>query len=319
MTAKRRLCIFIVVGLILGPRLSSAQVLTGTLSGTVKDESGGVLPGASVRLSSPALIGATSATVTDERGQFRFVSLPAGEYALAVELADFDAYLEEHVLVDVAVTLERTVILKIGGIAESIAVQAGSVVDRQRPGVATRFGQEALTRIPVRRFSMFDLIRATPGVSPTSASSGGDPSVSVFGSSVNENLYLLDGTNFTCPCSGVARSEPGIDFIQEVQIQTVGASAEFGNMGRALRRPAASARARTRPSPAATPQERWASSGRTEFYSLRFRPASTIPCGTLHSVFAGTPRAPAVGVLHRGPDPVQLQPANRVRAGRQQR
>jgi len=210
--------------------MAPAQVLTGTLSGTVKDESGGVLPGASVRLTSSALIGGTSATVTDERGQFRFVSLPAGEYALGVELAEFDAYLEEHVLVDVAVSLERTVILKIGGIAESIAVQAGSVVDRQRPGVASRFGQEALTRIPVRRFSMFDLIRATPGVSPTSASSGGDPSVSVFGSSVNENLYLLDGTNFTCPCSGGPQPQPDVDVIQEVRVDSLGASAEFGNI-----------------------------------------------------------------------------------------
>ena len=40
---------------------------------------------------------------------------------------------------------------------------------------------------------------------------------------------MIDGTNFTCPCSGEARSEPGVDFIQEIQVQSVGASAEFGN------------------------------------------------------------------------------------------
>ena len=54
--------------------------------------------------------------------------------------------------------------------------------------------------------------------------------MSAFGSGTNENLFLIDGTNFTCPCSGVARAEPGVDFIQEVQVQSVGASAEFGNM-----------------------------------------------------------------------------------------
>jgi len=54
--------------------------------------------------------------------------------------------------------------------------------------------------------------------------------VSAFGSGTNENQFLIDGTNFTCPCNGVARSEPGTDFIQEVQIQAVGASAEFGNV-----------------------------------------------------------------------------------------
>src|SRR5262245_37208343 len=215
MTAKRRFCVSVVVGLMLLGKLSQAQVLTGALSGTVNDESGGVLVGASVRLTSPALIGGAASTVTNERGQFRFVSLPAGEYALAVELANFDTYREDHIPIDVQASVERTVILKVGAIGESISVQAGSVVDPQRTGFASRFGQEALTAIPVRRFSMFDLIRATPAVSPTSASSGADPSVSVFGSSVNENLYLLDGTNFTCPCSGGPQPQPDVDVIQE--------------------------------------------------------------------------------------------------------
>ena len=55
----------------------------------------------------------------------------------------------------------------------------------------------------------------TPGVSATSPGSMTTNSVSVFGSGTNENAFLIDGTNFTCPCSGEARSEPGVDFIQE--------------------------------------------------------------------------------------------------------
>ena len=54
--------------------------------------------------------------------------------------------------------------------------------------------------------------------------------MSAFGSGTNENQFLIDGTNFTCPCNGIARAEPGVDFIQEVQVQSVGASAEYGNM-----------------------------------------------------------------------------------------
>ena len=77
---------------------------------------------------------------------------------------------------------------------------------------------------------MFDFIRAAPGISPTSPSSGTATTVSAFGSGTNENQFLIDGTNFTCPCNGIARAEPGIDFIQEVQVQSVGASAEYGNV-----------------------------------------------------------------------------------------
>ena len=230
MTARHCFCKSIALALMLVARPSDAQVLTGTLFGTVMDESEGVVPEASVRLSSPALIGGAAGTVTNERGQFRFIALPVGEYTLDVELAGFAVYHEAHLVINVEATLERTVTLKVGAIAESISVQAGTTVDQQRAGVASRFGQETLAAIPVRRFSMFDLIRATPGVSPTSASSGADPSVSVFGSSVNENLYLLDGTNFTCPCSGGPQPQPDVDVIQEVHVDSIGASAEFGNI-----------------------------------------------------------------------------------------
>lgn len=82
----------------------------------------------------------------------------------------------------------------------------------------------------MRRFSMFDLIKAAPGVSPTSPSSGTDPTVSVLGSGANENLYLLDGTNFTCPCSGGPQPQPDVDVIEEVRVDALGASAEFGNL-----------------------------------------------------------------------------------------
>src|SRR5262249_9194402 len=93
-------------------------------------------------------------------------------------------------------------------------------------------GPEDISRIPTRRVSMFDFIRAAPGISPTSPSSANSQTatVSAFGSGVNENQFLFDGTNFTCPCNGVARSEPGIDFIQEVHVQSMGASAEFGGV-----------------------------------------------------------------------------------------
>ena len=62
-----------------------AQVLTGALVGTVKDEHGAVLPGALVRVTSPALIGGPATMTTNERGQLRFPILPPGTYALDIE------------------------------------------------------------------------------------------------------------------------------------------------------------------------------------------------------------------------------------------
>ena len=213
------------------PHVAAAQGLTGALIGTVKDAQGGVLPGAVVRVSSPALIGGPATSITNERGQMRFPSLAPGDYALDIELRGFGPYHEGDIRIGAGATIERTVVLNVEGVKESVVVEgAGSRIEARGSGFETRFGPEDIRAIPVRRFSMFDFIRAAPGVSPTSPGSMSTNSVSAFGSGTNENAFLIDGTNFTCPCSGEARSEPGVDFIQEVQVQSVGASAEFGNM-----------------------------------------------------------------------------------------
>jgi TonB dependent receptor-like, beta-barrel/Carboxypeptidase regulatory-like domain len=208
-----------------------AQGLTGALIGTVKDGQGAVLQRAVVRVSSPALIGGVEMVTTNERGQLRFPALPPGQYVLDVEIQGFKAYHEENIRIGVGATIERTVMLSLAELNESVVVEgAGSRIEARGSGFETRFGPEDIKSIPTRRFSMFDFIRAAPGVSPTSPGSMTTNSVSAFGSGTNENVFLIDGTNFTCPCSGEARSEPGVDFIQEVQVQSVGASAEFGNM-----------------------------------------------------------------------------------------
>ena len=77
---------------------------------------------------------------------------------------------------------------------------------------------------------MFDLVRTAPGISPTSPSSGTINTISAYGSSTNENSFLIDGTDFTSPSNGAARADPGVDFVQEVHVQSVGASVEYGNV-----------------------------------------------------------------------------------------
>jgi hypothetical protein len=211
--------------------LAEPQALTGSLFGTVRDETRALLPGASVSVSSPALIGGRATAVTDEKGQFRFLSLPPGEYTLEIALTHFASYREDAIPIRVGGSIERIVSLQLAVAgADVVVIGDGSAVEARRSGLANRYGEEQLKSIPVRRYSMFDFIKAAPGVSPASPSSGTDNSVSVFGSGGNENLFLLDGTNFTCPCSGGAAPQPDVDVIQEIQIDTLNASAEYGNI-----------------------------------------------------------------------------------------
>jgi Carboxypeptidase regulatory-like domain/TonB dependent receptor len=210
---------------------TSAQGLSGALIGTVRDAQGGAVSGAVVHVSSPALIGGPAATSTNEKGQWRFPVLPAGTYTIQITHSGFAPHREEDMELGAGATLERTVALQLAALAESVVVKGeGSRLEARHPGFGTRFDAEDVRTIPTRRSSMFDFIRAAPGISPTSPSSGTVTTVSAFGSGINANMFLIDGTNFTCPCIGIARSEPGIDFIQEIQIQSVGASAEYGNL-----------------------------------------------------------------------------------------
>ena len=228
----RRNCLLLLAIFVLLPVTAAwSQGLTGALVGSVRDEQGGALQGALVRVSSPALIGGTLTATTNEKGQLRFPVLAPGSYALAIELPPkFAPYREENITIGAGATLERTVVLSLAGVAETVVVEGSSRIEARSSGFETRFGQEYLTTIPTRRFSMFDMIKAAPGVSPTSPSSGTVNTVSAFGSGVNENLFLIDGTNFTCPCAGVSRAEPSVDVIQEVQVQSIGASVEYGNI-----------------------------------------------------------------------------------------
>jgi hypothetical protein len=215
----------------LQPQLAAAQGLTGALIGRVRDEQGTAIQGATVRLGSPALMGGPAILVTNEEGQLRFPVLPPGLYSLEIEMRGFATLHDQDILIAAGATIERTATLKLAGVEESIVVEGtGSRTEARNPGFGTRFGSEDIDAIPTRRASMFDFIRAAPGISPTSPSSGIQTTISAFGSGTNENHYLIDGMNTTCPCSGIARTEPGVDFIQEVQVHAVGASAEFGNM-----------------------------------------------------------------------------------------
>ena len=107
---------FIVAAGFLLPRIAAGQALTGALIGTVKDDQGGVLPGATVRVSSPALIGGVAQLTTNEKGQLRFPALPPGSYVLDIEFHGLTTYHEEDIRIGAGATIERTAELKLAGL-----------------------------------------------------------------------------------------------------------------------------------------------------------------------------------------------------------
>ena len=126
------------------PVVAGAQGLTGALGATVKDEQGGVLPGARVTLSSPALIGGPLTATTNDRGHVRFPVLAPGTYTLVVELPPrFAPYRVENITIGAGMTLDRTPVLRVAGFAQSLDVEGESLIGARESGFATRFGAGA--------------------------------------------------------------------------------------------------------------------------------------------------------------------------------
>ena len=221
-----------VLALLLGtPAIGWAQRTTGDIHGVITDESAAVLPGVTVTLKGRTVAG-TPSVVTNEGGVYRFLNLSPGTYELTAELQGFASSHQQAIVVSLGATTELDIMLKVSAQSETVTVTAQSpVVDATTTQVSTNYSREWVANAPVRRFTFFDLINAAPGVSPSTSTSSRSQS---FGSATNENVYLIDGTDFTAPLTGAAWPWPNTDAIEEVQILSLGAPASYGNVSGAV-------------------------------------------------------------------------------------
>jgi TonB dependent receptor/Carboxypeptidase regulatory-like domain len=204
-----------------------AQRTTGSLVGTVEDESGSVLPGVSVSVKGPTVVGTQTAT-TNESGFYRFAALPPGTYSVSFTMQGFRTVTRPDIRVPLGATVEENASLKISQLAEEVTVTGESaVVDTQTNQVSTNYDEEWVRNAPIPRFTFFDLINAAPGVNQAQT---GDSRSTSLGSATSDNSYLLDGTDFTAPITGAAWPWPNTDAVQEIEVLSLGAPAEYGNL-----------------------------------------------------------------------------------------
>jgi hypothetical protein len=204
-----------------------AQRTTSSLVGTIQDESGSVLPGVTVSVKGPTVVGTQTAT-TNERGFYRFPALPPGTYTVSFTMQGFRSVNRPDVRLPLGATVEENASLKLSQLAEEVTVTGEStVVDTQTNQVSTNYDQEWVRNAPIPRFTFFDLINAAPGVNQAQT---GDSRSTSLGSATSDNSYLLDGTDFTAPITGAAWPWPNTDAVQEIEVLSLGAPAEYGNL-----------------------------------------------------------------------------------------
>jgi Carboxypeptidase regulatory-like domain len=201
-----------------------AQSLTGTVAGRVSDQHGGVLPGVAVTLS-----GTTGghALITDGRGEFRFVGLDAGTYAVTAELQGFDATHVPDLELGIGKTINLNLDLEVSGVSERVQVTAGPVaIDASTTAIDTTLAQPFLFGMPIARSAASAaILNNAPGINNGAAYGGGANS---------GNALLLDGVDIRDPESDAPWTTINYNVIEAVQVGGLGAPAEYGGFTGAL-------------------------------------------------------------------------------------
>lgn len=201
---------------------------TGDIRGELLDADGLPVPGARITVDGPNIAG-TRSTTTDDNGRYRLDGISPGLYELNATLDGATL-----AIANVTVALDRSTWVPLTaffGAVETIqVVDAGPIVDTTRSGFSARLSQEALQNMPVGR-SYQDAVNIVPGVSgrvDTSSGGPGDGNPSVRGEGQYGNNFTLDGVMTRDPATKTWGQDVNFDAIEEIEVYTDGAPAEFG-------------------------------------------------------------------------------------------
>ncbi len=192
---------------------------TSAMTGTVLDESGAAIPGATVEIASPALIGGSRLAKSDSQGRFRFAQIAPGIYTVSVTLDGFQPMRIEGVTLAVGQTSDVPVQLNVAAVSETLVVTAdAAVIDTASSASNTNLDNDYLQNLPTARFQP-DVLNYAPGINQSVA----------YGASDSAIAYQLDGVDTSDPEGGTAWSFVNYNIVEEVQLVGLGAPAEYGS------------------------------------------------------------------------------------------
>src|SRR5437762_8667000 len=233
------IAVLVLLGIASTPAAAGAQVLYGSLVGTVTDESGAAVPGATVTITQPQT-NASRETVTESGGAYRFPTVQSGTYTVTVQLIGFRTFTRA----DVPVTLNNIsrvdAALQVGQLSETVTVSAESpLLQTERAEVRAELKAKELVNLPVSMNRNYQyLFRVLPGFTPPAEAHSvpSNPSralvFNVNGASRSSNNIRIDGvstTNIWLP--HVAAYVPALESLETVNVVTNSFDAEQGLAG----------------------------------------------------------------------------------------
>jgi Carboxypeptidase regulatory-like domain len=237
---KASLCIFLLSAI-----LSAGT--TGSISGTIKDPSGAVIPGAIVTVTNTAM-GIARKTTADSKGDYAFGTLAVGRYDLEVSADGFRSYKRGGLIVDVDSALRVDPMMEMIEKSEVVTVVERSIeVDTASTQMGELVSGSAMTAVALNGRSFTDLLALQPGIVPgttqlpdsivmAGASVAIPPSgtlnagnQSISGQREDANGFMVNGADVKELMNGGALVVPNLDSISEFRILTNNFDAEYGN------------------------------------------------------------------------------------------
>jgi Carboxypeptidase regulatory-like domain len=152
-----------------------AQNSYGSSVGTITDNSGGVLPGATVTLTNIDTGDRRTAT-TNASGDYQFVNLPPGNYKVDVEATGFKHFTRTNVLVLVQGSTRVDATLELGDVNQTVEVSSQApLLETQQATVGQAVAGRAVTELPLNGRDVFNLLALAPGVVPQGQALNGNP------------------------------------------------------------------------------------------------------------------------------------------------
>jgi outer membrane receptor protein involved in Fe transport len=219
-----------------------AQTQTATVRGTVTDSSGSVVPNTEITLTNIDQ-NRPWTTRSNEAGEYLFVQIPPGRYALGAKMEGFKTFDRKGLVLEVAQVAQIDIQLEVGSIVDAIEITAAApLLEAASSTLGETVNSVTAEQLPLNGRNILQLVRLTPGINAAatyrSASIGGGDiasnGFSANGGRGSTTSILLDGSPQEVMGYNQAAYVPSPDAIQEFKVQTNSLSAEYGRIGGAV-------------------------------------------------------------------------------------
>jgi hypothetical protein len=210
---------------------AQTQITTGVVQGTITDEHGAVVPGATVEVKNLDTNAAQTFVTTDD-GRFVFLQLPPARYTLTVSKQGFATLVQEPFQLTVGQAVNLNLSMKVSQVDEKVTITAVPTIDTTKTELSTTIDERSVANLPVAGRKFEDLLTLTPGVSIVQGPDGDE--INFAGQRGVFNNISLDGGDYNNGFFGEqaggqrAAIDIPLDAVQEFQVVATGATAEFG-------------------------------------------------------------------------------------------